>query len=373
MAVEKIADQVEEIKVIPIEEKIIVSETKVQEIRQQTHNVMLVSLEETTLTTETQEIRTITEIENEEIHDEIDDIFNNEITQVEAKDEPYDILKQFEDFKYLIDENGITLLEMIQSMKNDSVFSELKPTLPKYHLIADYLKAPKYEEKSDQGILNVFYDSNLNQLLKISPNQVTPSINFDVVINSLQKLNTCQIFERIVYTKQSCPKGSFSPSNPIILHGFSMYGPFTNSHFPSFFNYNVKIHNTKNDEVQLVRCSVFDQKERYYKFFLNTPMYVDSGEFVDLISTENDKDLNKDQQGLSKKLVDSTNWTLESYKDYRVKSQEFNKKMEAQSGDGGVYVVSSDNMYFYGNDGVRFCIANHYYHSITSLYYEKVE
>ena len=49
-------------------------------------------------------------------------------------------------------------------------------------------------------------------------------------------------------------------------------------------------------------------------------MYVDSGDFVDLISTENDKDLNKDQQGLSKKLVDSTNWTLESYKDYRVKS-----------------------------------------------------
>ena len=102
-------------------------------------------------------------------------------------------------------------------------------------------------------------------------------------------------------------------------------------------------------------------------------MYVDSKDFVNIVSIKNDEDkLSRFELGMNKKLVDSTKWHLEAFKDFTEQSGEEEMKAVAQSGDGAVFVLSSDNQYFYGSDGVRFCISNHYYQSVGSVYYEKV-
>ena len=101
-------------------------------------------------------------------------------------------------------------------------------------------------------------------------------------------------------------------------------------------------------------------------------MYLDSKDFVSIVSIKNDSDLDEFELGFSKKLVDSTEWKLEAFKNFREKSKDEEIKSEASSGSGGVFVLSSDNMYFYGSDGVRFCISNHFYQSVGSIYYEKI-
>jgi len=50
---------------------------------------------------------------------------------------------------------------------------------------------------------------------------------------------------------------------------------------------------------------VFDQKEKFYKFFLSQPMYVDQKDFVNIISVSNSPELAEFELGVSKKLYDS--------------------------------------------------------------------
>lgn len=101
-------------------------------------------------------------------------------------------------------------------------------------------------------------------------------------------------------------------------------------------------------------------------------MYLDSKDFVSIVSVKNDVEFDDFEIGFSKKLVDSTEWKLEAFKKFREKSMNEEILSEAYSGKGGVFVLSSDNMYFYGSDGVRFCISNHFYQSVGSIYYEKI-
>lgn len=134
----------------------------------------------------------------------------------------------------------------------------------------------------------------------------------------------------------------------------------------------MKVGNTRTNEVQKVRANIYDQKEKFYKFFLNNPMYVDSKDFVNIVCIKNDEKLDKFELGVSKKLIDSTEWHLEAFKNHDEQSDLEDMSELACSGEGAVFVLSSDNMYFYGSDGVRFCISNHYYQAVGSLYYEKV-
>lgn len=133
-----------------------------------------------------------------------------------------------------------------------------------------------------------------------------------------------------------------------------------------------KVGNSRTNEIQIVRANVFDQKERFYKFFLNQPMYVDQKDFVNIISVTNSQSLSQFELGISKKLYDSKQFKLQAYDEFKEDSDEKITKQEAASGSGGVFLMSSDNMYFHGSDGVRFCNANHYYQCVGSIYYEKI-
>ena len=90
-------------------------------------------------------------------------------------------------------------------------------------------------------------------------------------------------------------------------------------------------------------------------------MYVDAKDFVNIISINNTAEISKHELGISKKLYDSKQFKLEAYDEFNEQSDFNIIRMEAASGDGGVFLMSSDVMYFHGSDGVRFCNANHYY------------
>lgn len=234
------------------------------------------------------------------------------------------------------------------------------------------LLAPVHSIDTDDETFKCDYDSELGQFPTVDASEETPQINLEIVLAPLKTLEVCQIFEKIVYVKQTCPKSSFSPSQPILLYGFSMYGPFPNPNSASAFRMTMKIGNTRTNEIQILRVNVFDQKEKFHKFFLTNPMYVDEKDFVNIVSIKNNPQLKDYELGINKKLVDSTAFEMEAYKNFREATDKTNIREETCSGDGAIFVLSSDGGYFYGSDGVRFCVGNHFYQSLGSIYYEKV-
>ena len=262
-----------------------------------------------------------------------------------------------------------TLEELKSDLEN---YLLTKPVDPELIKLDKYIYNPVSYLQVEEKTLEVTFDSNINQFPTVNAKIEVPSIDLEIVLAPLKSLEVCQIFQKILYIQQTCPKSSFSPNEPILLYGFSLYGPFPNPSSCNSFRYTLRVTNNRTEETQLLRTFVYDQKEKFYKFFLNSPMYLDSKDFLSIVSIKNSEELENYELGFSKKLVDSSEWKLEAFKDFRETSEEVELKSEAASGQGGVFVLSSDNMYFYGSDGVRFCVSNHFYNSVGSVYYEKI-
>lgn len=255
----------------------------------------------------------------------------------------------------------LSLEEEINKIRLERKFEEKEPEFPHSELRNSKLDLPIYKISEEEKLICVHYNSPIIRLPNVKFENNKLSLNLEVILAPLQSLQVCQLFERIIYVRNSCPKASFSPSEPILLHGFSLYGPFPNAHSPSAFRLTFKVGNTRTAEVQIVRACLYDQKERFYKFFLNHPMYVDQKDFVNIISIANTTELNNHELGVAKKLYDSKQFKLEAYDEFKEHSDDKIIKSEAASGNGGVFLMSSDSMYFHGSDGVRFCNANHYF------------
>lgn len=262
--------------------------------------------------------------------------------------------------------------QLITEYKEENKFNLPKPKPPFSEIRVRLYQAVHHCIDKQEQTLELQYSQDLAQFPTLEGKSETPQLNLEIMLAPLQTLEVCQLFQKIIYVKQNCPKSSFSPSEPILLYGFSLYGPFPNPVTASAFKFTFKVANTRTNEVQILRASVYDQKEKFYKFFLTNPMYVDSKDFVNIVCIENRKELNKFELGLNKKLIDPIKWYLEAYKDFREESAETEVSAIVCCGDGAVFVLSSENPYFYGSDGVRFCVGNHYYQSVGSIYYEKV-
>lgn len=265
-----------------------------------------------------------------------------------------------------------SLDELIEKIRKDKEFKEPAPKNPHASIRVSNFDLDIFKIDQEDKVIRVHYNSPIIRLPNVQKHARKLSMNLEIVLAPLQSLQVCQLFEKIIYLRNTCPKSSFSPSEPILLHGFSLYGPFPNANSPSAFRMTFKVGNSRTNEVQIVRANVFDQKERFYKFFLNHPMYVDQKDFVNIISIPNSTELSSFELGVSKKLYDSSQFKLQAYDEFAEQSEEKIAKTEAASGSGGVFLMSSDSMYFHGSDGVRFCNANHYYQCVGSVYYEKI-
>ena len=304
----------------------------------------------------------------------VKEVVIKDMTDVEAKkvEEVNDQVKEESPTEEVAEKKEPTWEQLVQAKIKELASNVKKPEDPHATDRVKYWGAPLAKELKDEQILNVKYSSKLGQFPSIDSKSEHPTLQLEIVLAPLQSLQVCQMFEKILYVKNPCPKSSFSPSEPILFYGFSLYGPFPNPLSASAFKFTVKIGNSRTNEVQILRANIYDQKEKFYKFFLTNPMYVDAKDFVNIVSIKNDEKLAKFETGLSKKLVDSTKWELEAFKDHQESSDKENIQAPCISGHGAAFVLSSDSMYFYGSDGVRFCLSNHYYQAVGSVYYEKV-
>lgn len=268
--------------------------------------------------------------------------------------------------------NKAELDQLIQNLKKEREFKEEKPENPQSNIRAAMFDLEIFKICEDDKVISVHYNSPIIRLPNVEAHPKKLKMDLEIVLAPLQSLQVCQLFEKIIYLRNTCPKSSFSPSEPILFHGFSLYGPFPNQNTPSAFAMTFKVGNSRTNEVQIVRANVFDQKEKFYKFFLSQPMYVDQKDFVNIISVSNSPELAEFELGVSKKLYDSKQFHLQAYDEFREQTDDSIIKSEAASGSGGVFLMSSDKMYFHGSDGVRFCNANHYYQCVGSIYYEKI-
>lgn len=268
--------------------------------------------------------------------------------------------------------NEADLDQLVQNLKKEREFKEEKPENPQSSIRAAMFDLEIYKICEDDKVISVHYNSPIIRLPNVETHPKKLKMDLEIVLAPLQSLQVCQLFEKIIYLRNTCPKSSFSPSEPILFHGFSLYGPFPNQNTPSAFAMTFKVGNSRTNEVQIVRANVFDQKEKFYKFFLSQPMYVDQKDFVNIISVSNSPALAEFELGVSKKLYDSKQFHLQAYDEFKEQSDDSIIKSEAASGSGGVFLMSSDKMYFHGSDGVRFCNANHYYQCVGSIYYEKI-
>jgi hypothetical protein len=203
-----------------------------------------------------------------------------------------------------------------QEMRKEKAFSEPSPEEPYAFLRAKLFDTKSYSICEEEKTITIHSDSPILKLPNLENTPENIKLKFEVVLAPLQSLQVCQLFEKILYQRNTCPKSSFSPSEPILFHGFSLYGPFPNNDSPSAFKMTFKVGNSRTNEVQIIRANVFDQKEKFHKFFLNQPMYVDQKDFVNIISIQNSKDLSKFELGISKELYDSKYFKLQAYDEF---------------------------------------------------------
>jgi len=178
----------------------------------------------------------------------------------------------------------------------------------------------------DNESFKIQSSSKLGQIPEFIKN---PTI--EITITRPTNLQVCQLYSKILYLKEEFPQLSLSPSSPILLTGFGLFGPFPNGKGVQAFDYTFSVKNIRTKEKRLLKAKIVDKDERVWKFFLDEEMFVDKGDFVHIVTKE---------------------------------------------AKGAVFCLSSKNMYFYGNeegDSVRFTVGNHFRNGIASVYYRAVE
>lgn len=216
-----------------------------------------------------------------------------------------------------------------EEVKKEEELPEFEAYVPKHtHLETRYNNIIKnaYNLHYNDQQINILRSSTVAQITPLMQNPV-----LDILITRPTSLQCCQFYDTVLYSLEQNPQICFTSSKPILLSGIGLYGPFPNACNVQAFNFTFSIKNARTGKKELLRAKVVDKDERIYKFFLDEELFVDEGDFVHVTCSEK---------------------------------------------DGAVFTLTSNRMYFYGDDqdgGVRFAVTNHYRNGIASVYYRRVE
>lgn len=219
----------------------------------------------------------------------------------------------------------------VDGMKIENV-SKIDETQDKDKLISQFKRSninislidPKiyYKVDKEKETISIDMDANLGQvpLLHNSP--------LEILLITPESLRGVQLYNTVRYNPATTLKCFVYPCSSIYVHGIGIYGPYPNTKGPQSFKFLLEIENMKTSEKTTNALYIENEEPAIWKLFFNNPILVKEDEC-------------------------------------------FSVKVRKNLSRGLVYALKSDSEIFYGDDGVRFSVANFEDHFLASVYYTR--
>lgn len=181
---------------------------------------------------------------------------------------------------------------------------------------------PKIYYKIDKEKETIYIDSNatLAQVPLLHNNPL------EIMLMTPENLRGVQLYDTVRYNPATTLTCSIYPCSSIYVHGIGIYGPYPNTKGPQSFKFLLEIENMKSGDRSTNALYIENEEPAIWKLFFNKPILVKEDEC-------------------------------------------FSVKVHESVSRGLVYALYSENGIFYGDDGVRFSVANFEDHFLASVYY----
>lgn len=177
-----------------------------------------------------------------------------------------------------------------------------------------------YKEDKDKGVIYIDKNSTLAKIPQLHNNPL------EILLITPEDLRAVQLYDTVKYGPAISLSCSIYPSKSLYVHGIGIYGPYPNTKGTESFRFLLEIENMKTGENSKNALCIENEEPAVWKLFFNKPVFVKADE------------------------------------SFRIKCNPVHSK-------GLVYALKSKDGVVFGDDGVRFTVANFEDHFIASVYY----